>query len=195
MSYSVVVTQTNKSGFSPTVSPDPFASVTEEGGTSNIHIQSAYQGSYYSVDLVFEAEYPDPLTGNVLGTANVTNVTPTTFNFSDYGMTALKVSNNIIRISGTFTNAFPDEFYYFKLRDNSFEYLEPTTNVEFKALIHYNMPTPTTIEESYPFEVQAPTDFGGAAKSNVTHTMKQWIVWRYQPAVAAVQSLIAQGDV
>lgn len=196
MADKVVVVFSNQSGFEG-VSPDPLAVITDpEGGSlpepGIQYLPSIYAGTAYSVDLQFTVVYDNPIGGGVLGTTIASNVT-TTFNFAEFGMTAVKLNASTYRISGTFSNAFPDEYYRFKLKDNNFQVLPANTTEDFLALIEYNMPQPVTTRKEMLFNVSAPATFNGSPNINWPFTMYQWVIWRYQSAVASVQTLVNQG--
>lgn len=195
MADKVVVVYSNLSGFGG-VSPDPLAVITDpEGGAlpepGVQYLPSIYAGTAYSVDAQFTVVYDNPL-GGVLGTTIASNVT-TTFNFTEFGMTAVKLNASTYRISGTFSNAFPDEYYRFKMKNNSLQVLPANTTEDFLALIEYNMPQPVTTRKEMLFNVSAPATFNGSPNINWPFTMFQWVIWRYQSAVASVQSLVNQG--
>lgn len=194
MPRTVKIATANITGYGG-VSPDPRDQVIETGSAADQakYIPSLYEGETTSIDVIFTVEYTDEA-GTVLGTSNASNVS-TTFNFTQYGMTATKVNNYTLRIAGTYSNAFSDQYYRFVLDDMSLVLLPPTTTVKFKALVEYNKPNIVQIENNYETTVRAPDDFGGVVESNISYTFKQWIVWRYQSAIAAITSLVAQGKV
>jgi hypothetical protein len=195
MPNKVAVVFTNQSGFEA-VSPDPLAVVTDpEGGSQpepgTIYLPTIYAGTTYSIDIQFTVKYYDTLDA-LIGTSLASNVT-TTFNFTQFGMTAVKLNASTYRISGTYSNAFPDEYYRFKMKNNSLQVLPANTTEDFLALIEYNMPQPVTTNKEMLFNVSAPAEFNGSPNINWPFTMYQWVVWRYQSAVASVQSLVNQG--
>lgn len=195
MPSSVVATQTNLSGFQ-SVSPDPIANITDpEGGglpePGKLYLPTIYGGTTYSIDIQFNVQYYDALE-TLLGTSPASNVT-TTFNFTEFGMTAVKLNASTYRISGTYNNAFPDEFFQFKMKDNTLQVLPASTTQDFLALVEYNMPQPVTTRKEMLFNVSAPATFGGSPNINWPFTMYQWVVWRYQTAVASVQNLVSRG--
>lgn len=197
MPNKVAVVFTNQSGFE-SVSPDPLAIVTDpEGGSQpepgTLYLPTIYAGTTYSIDVQFTVKYYDPIAPETLvGTSPASNVT-TTFNFAQFGMTAVKVNASTYRISGTYSNAFPDEYYRFKMKNNTLQVLPANTTEDFLALVEYNMPQPVTTNKEMLFNVSAPAEFNGSPNINWPFTMYQWVVWRYQSAVASVQSLVNQG--
>jgi len=191
----VVATQTNQTGFTG-VSPDPIANITDpEGGglpePGKLYLPTIYAGTDYSVDIQFSVEYYGE-EGAVEGTTVASNVI-TTFNFTEYGMTAVKLNASTYRISGSFSNAFPDEYYEFKMKNGSLQVLPANTTEDFLALVEYNMPQPVTIRQEFLFNVSAPATFNGSPNINWPFTMFQWVVWRYQTAVTNVKSLVSRG--
>ena len=197
MADKVVVVFTNQSGFE-SVSPDPLAIITDpEGGSlpepGVTYLPTIYAGTTYSIDLQFTVKYYDPIDPRVLlGTSLANNVT-TTFNFAQFGMSATKINASTYRISGLYSNAFPDEYYRFKMKDNTLSVLPANTTEDFLALVEYNMPQPVTTMKEMLFNVSAPATFNGSPNINWPFTMYQWVVWRYQSAVASVQSLVSRG--
>lgn len=194
MPRTVKIATANVTGYGG-VTPDPRDQVIETGSPADQakYIPSLYEGETTSIDVIFTVEYTDEA-GTVLGTSNASNVS-TTFNFTQYGMAATKVNNYTLRIAGTYANAFSDQYYRFVLDDMSLVLLPPTTSVKFKALVEYNKPNIVQIENNYSTTVRAPDDFGGVVESDISYTFKQWVVWRYQSAIAAITSLVAQGKV
>jgi hypothetical protein len=195
MPNTVAVVFTNQSGFE-SVSPDPLAIITDpEGGSQPepgiIYLPTIYAGTTYSIDIQFTVTYYDTLNA-LIGTSLASNVT-TTFNFAQFGMSAVKLNASTYRISGTYSNAFPDEYYRFKLKNNTTAVLPANTTEDFLALVEYNMPQPVTTNKEMLFNVSAPATFNGSPNINWPFTMYQWVVWRYQSAVASVQSLVNQG--
>jgi hypothetical protein len=194
VSRNIVVTQSNITGFSA-VSPDPIAILTEEGFgvlAAATYLPSIYQGATISIDLEFNIEYIGALdiVEGVLPAQNVTSY----FNFSNHGLTATYISNNLIRIAGTYVNAFTDEYYNFVLKDMSQAILLPTTDEDFLALIEYNMPNPVTIKNEYLFDAVGRTDFASPTPtSSISGEMFQWIVWNYTPTVSTILSLVDEG--
>jgi len=197
MPNKVAVVFTNQSGFE-SVSPDPLAVITDpEGGSQPepgmLYLPTIYAGSAYSIDIQFTVKYYDPIAPDILlGTSLASNVT-TTFNFAQFGMTATKLNASTYRISGTYSNAFPDEYYRFKMKNNSLQVLPANTTEDFLALVEYNMPQPVTTNKEMLFNVSAPAEFNGSPNINWPFTMYQWVVWRYQSAVTSVQSLVSRG--
>jgi hypothetical protein len=195
MTDTVIAVQSNQSGFTG-VSPDPIANITDpEGGAlpepGTLYIPTIYDGTTYSVDIQFSVRYFDPL-GTLLGTLIASNVT-STFDFTQYGMTAVKLNPSTYRISGAFSNAFPDEYYRFKMKNGTLQVLPANTTEDFLALVEYNMPQPVTIRIEIPFSITAPETFTSGVNITWPFTMFQWVVWRYQTAVTNVKTLVSQG--
>jgi len=194
VSRNLVITKSNLIGFSA-VSPDPLAVLTEEGFgdlAANTYISSIYQGATISVDLEFTVRYLDAL-DVVEGILPATSVT-SNYDFTTHGITAAFISNNLLRISGTYSNAFNDEYYNFVLKDMTTAQLPASTQVDFLALIEYNMPNPVTIDKEYTFSAVARTDFSSPTPtSSISGQMNQWVVWNYAPATSSILSLVAQG--
>ena len=194
VSRNIVVTQSNITGFSA-VSPDPISILTEEGFgalAAATYLPSIYQGATISIDLKFDIEYIGALdiVEGILPAESVTSY----FNFSSHGLTTTYISNNLIRIAGTYVNAFTDEYYSFVLNDMSVVTLPATTNVDFLALVEYNMPNPVTIKNEYLFDAVGRTDFASPTPtSTVSGEMFQWVVWNYVPTVSTVLNLVTEG--
>lgn len=194
VSRNLVITKSNLIGFS-TVSPDPLDVLTQEGFgdlAANTYISSIYQGSTISVDLEFKVLYIGAMDVEE-GILPATSVT-SNYDFTTHGVTVAYINNNLLRISGTYSNVFSNEYYNFVLNDMSTIQLPATTQVDFLALIEYNMPNPVTVDKEYTFSVVARTDFSSPTPtSSIAGQMNQWVVWNYTPTVSSIQSLVAQG--
>jgi len=194
VSRNLVITKSNLIGFSA-VSPDPLDVLTQEGFgdlAANTYISSIYQGATISVDLEFKVRYLGALDVEE-GILPATSVT-SNYDFTTHGITAAFISNNLLRISGTYSNAFNDEYYNFVLKDMTTAQLPASTQVDFLALIEYNMPNPVTIDKEYTFSAVARTDFSSPTPtSSISGQMNQWVVWNYAPATSSILSLVAQG--
>jgi hypothetical protein len=188
----VIVTTSNIFGM-PAISPDPIGFFTEEGQgayAADKYLPSIYQGTTFSIDLTFSIEYTVFLTTFILPADSATSL----FDFSTHGITVTNVSNNVIRLSGTYVDAFPDEYYNFVLKDMSQAILLPTTEEDFLALIEYNMPNPVTIENQYLFDVVGPLEYNSPTPTTtVSGDMFQWIVWKYPPTVTTILDLVSRG--
>ena len=194
VSRNLVISKSNLTGFSA-VSPDPLAVLTEEGFgdlAANTYITSVYQGATISVDLEFKVRYLDALNVEE-GILPATSVT-SNYDFTTHGITAAFISNNLLRLSGTYSNVFSNEYYNFVLNDMSTIQLPATTQVDYLALIEYNMPNPVTVDKEYTFSAVARTDFSSPTPtSSIAGQMNQWVVWNYAPTVSSILSLVAQG--
>jgi hypothetical protein len=190
----VIVTTSNIFGM-PAISPDPIGFFTEEGQgayAADKYLPSIYQGTTFSIDLTFSIEY-SALLGGVIGTLPAESVT-SYFDFNIHGITTTYLSNNVIRLSGTYVNAFTDEYYNFVLKDMSQAILLPTTDEDFLALIEYNMPNPVTIENHYLFDAVGPLEYTSPTPTTtVSGDMFQWIVWKYPPTVTTILDLVSRG--
>jgi hypothetical protein len=76
--------------------------------------------------------------------------------------------------------------------DGTFKILPPETTEDFFALVEYNMPTPTSREETYPVNITVEAA-GIEPKQNVSINLTEYHYWKYQSAVAAVKDLVSRG--
>ena len=76
--------------------------------------------------------------------------------------------------------------------DGTFKVLPPDTTEEFYALVEYNMPTPTSRDESYPVTISIDAA-GIEPKQNVTINLTESHYWNYSSAVENVKSLAKRG--
>jgi len=183
----VSISTSNAIGF-VTVTPDPFAELTDDGilPIPGDYIPTIYGGQTISIDIGFSIVYPVLPSGTISNPA--TNVTAV-YDFATNGMN-VAYSGNTVTLSGTFSGAFDNEFYQFVMNDRTIQILSPDTAQEFKALVKYEMPSPVTQNNRYAFNVTGPGETG-----NVTlqFDVGQWIVWKYQTAVDNINSLVSQG--
>jgi len=182
----VIINTSNATGF-VTVSPDPISVLTNDGesATPNLYLPTIYGGQTISIDVGFNIRYPLD-EGNV--TAPATSVTAL-YDFAAVGINVTYLGD-VVRLSGTFSSTFENEYYEFVFDDNTLQVLPPNTTEDFKALVRYEMPNPVTQNNQYAFSVTGPGETG-----NVTlqANIGQWLVWRYQTAVTNVKTLVSQG--
>ena len=182
------VTKSNESGFA---SPpgDQYAGIADPL-QQQFYLQSVYEGTTFSVDLFFEGVYTDP--AEVVTYLPATNVT---FGSPDSGITITKLNNSTVRVTGPYSNPFPNTFYRFKMADYSEKILPASTTENWIALLEYNPPTPTFIEKTFNLTVTIPADpLLGGNPTEETVTMHGWVYWSYGTARASVISLAAQGE-
>ena len=182
------VTKSNESGFA-TPPGDEYAGV--DPLQLQYYLQSAYEGSAFSVDLTLEGAYTDPAT-ELVTYQPATNVT---FATQTSGITLTKLNANTVRVTGPYANPFPNTFYRFKMADYSVKILPSNTTEKWLGLVEYFPPSPTFIEKTFDLTVTIPADplLGGSATTE-TLTMHQWIYWNYAAARSAIVNLVAQGE-
>lgn len=186
---SVTVKYANQTGFVPV-----YGDQNTEG-LGALSIPTVYEGSAFSIDVQFFELTPDPIDPLLTVEAPATNVT-TTFDFSQYNMTATKLNANTYRIVGPCVNAFPSAKYEFTMPDKSVRVLAPNTTEPFLSLSHYTMPTNTTIQLSYVFTVTLagdPLAIPPVLPSTENVTLDQWVHWVFSSAAANVQAIVARG--
>jgi len=189
MSANVIVSFSNESGF-PTgeIPEDAYNFITDTILLSRA-VKSAWEGSTISVDITYTAEADDGTGNNVV--ANVSH-NSSSYDFTSIGLTYTVTSNNTARISGKTANLFPGRYYRFRMPDGTFKILPPETTEDFYALVEYNMPTPTSREETYPVNITVEAA-GIEPKQNVSINLTEYHYWKYQSAVAAVKDLVSRG--
>jgi len=158
------------------------------------YIPTVYEGGAFSVDITFEGAYATG-TPPTYTYAAATAVSVTT-DMSAFGLTFTKPSANVVRITGPYSNVFPNTYYRFVMPDLSLKVLPPNTTETFLALERYKMPSPTYTMKDIAFSVTIPADpIEGGSPTTETATMHQYIHWVYQTAVTNVQNLVAKGTV
>jgi hypothetical protein len=189
MSANVTVSFSNELGF-PTgeIPEDAYNFITDPILLSRA-VKSAWEGSIISVDITYTAEADDGTGNNVV--ANVTSHS-SSYNFAAIGLNYTITSNNTARISGKTANLFPGSYYRFRMPDGTFKILPPDTTEDFFALVEYNMPTPTSREETYPVTISVDAA-GIEPKQNVSINLTEYHYWKYQSAVATVKDLVSRG--
>jgi len=158
------------------------------------YIPTVYEGGLFSVDITFEGAYATG-TPPTYTYAAATAVSVTT-DMSAFGLTFTKPSANVVRITGPYSNVFPNTYYRFVMPDLSLKVLPPNTTETFLALERYQMPSPTYIMKDIVFSVTISADptLGGSPTTE-TATMHQYVHWVYQTAVTNIQNLVAKGTV
>lgn len=189
MAGTVSITLANKSGFSA-VSPDPKASVTEEGGLGGEFIDTVYDGDSFLVDVVFNITFIDGEASTSVTPSNVIS----SFNFTEAGLITSKPNVYTYRIQGPWSSPFTGQFYQYKLADRTLAVLPGDTTQGIRALVRYKMPSFTTIEKTIPFSVTGLNPYTGLPET-ISFSAKQWIVWRYQSARNNILAQVARGVV
>lgn len=189
MAANVTVVLSNETGFSSGIPSDAYSFITDPILLSRA-VKSAWEGTTISVDIEYTAEVDLDGTGNL--TSAVVSNNQSTYDFESIGLTYTKLTDSTARISGTTANLFPGAYYRFRMPDGTFKVLPPDTTEEFYALVEYNMPSPTSRQETYPVTITVEAA-GIEPKQNVTIDLTEWHYWKYQSAVAAVKDLVARG--
>jgi hypothetical protein len=146
----------------------------------------------FSIDLIFEAVYGDPLDPSTLTYEYVSDVRDF-FDWSSIGLTYTKLNDYSIRLSGTASNIFTDQFYRFKLTDYTEQNLSADTELPFFGLIQYKMPNPTTTFITFPFEADYPTTPSSSTITTEQFGMVQQYFWRFQVALANIAAANERG--
>ena len=189
MSANVIVSFSNESGFPIGEIPeDEYNFITDPILLARA-VKSAWEGPTISVDITYTGEADDGTGNNVV--ANVSH-NSSSYDFTSIGLTYTVTSNNTARISGKTANLFPGQYYRFRMPDGTFKILPPETTEDFFALVEYNMPTPTSREETYPVNITVEAA-GIEPKQNVSINLTEYHYWKYQSAVAAVKDLVSRG--
>ena len=140
----------------------------------------------FSVDIIVEGVIEDPLDPLIVTYEYATDVT-SSFDWASIGVTFTKINNYTIRLTGPVNNIFTNQYYEFKMADYSIQVLPADTELPFFGLIRYQMPNPTVIMKTFPFEAELPTT--GLEEFE----MSQWYSWRFQVAVANIAAANARG--
>lgn len=179
------ITRVNVSGFTGDAELVPT-----DPEQAQFYVPSAVESiDNFSIDLVFEGVYTDPLNPY----RYVTDVR-STFNWSSIGITFTKLNAYTIRLTGPAANVFTNQYYRFKMTDYSEQVLPADTELPFFGLIRYQMPNPTITMKTYPFEVDVPPDplIPGSGYTE-SFNMFQWISWRFQVALANIAAANSRG--
>ena len=189
MSANVIVSFSNESGFPIGEIPeDAYNDITDPILLARA-VKSAWEGTTISVDITYTGEADDGTGNNVV--ANVSH-NSSSYDFTSIGLTYTVTSNSTARISGKTANLFPGQYYRVRMPDGTFKILPPETTEDFFALVEYNMPTPTSREETYPVNITVEAA-GIEPKQNVSINLTEWHYWKYQSAVASVKDLVSRG--
>lgn len=186
------LTQSNATGFVNIEPLDPLSLEINDDDplTSDYiewHIPSIFEGTTYSIELTANVEYFEDEV--LIGTLPVRAIS-TSYDFGQNGLEANIISNDTIILSGTFVNAFTDQYYEFVLEDGSVVELAPNVNSTFKALIEYEMPDITTIDFEFPFNFSVNAEFESAVIESDTKDIEQWVVWEFNTAANIIQQLV-----
>ena len=191
------LSQTNASGFVSIVPRDPLSTEINDDNPLTAdylewHIPSINEGTTYSIDLTANVMYYTDTLGvlTLVGSLPVRSIN-TSYDFSQHGMTVSIISNDTVRLSGTFGNVFQDSYYEFVLENGSTIQMAPDVNSTFKALIEYEMPSITTVDKEFPFNFTVNTAFASATTVSDTKNVGQWVCWAFEPTANLIQQLVA----
>ena len=182
------VTQSNEIGIPSAPAGDQYGSGDE--AQLQFYLKSVYEGTSFSVDLTFDGVYIDIAeTKTYLPATNVTFTAPST------GIVITKLSNSSVRVTGPYSNPFPNTFYRFKMADYTTKILPASTTEKWIGLVEYNPPSPTYLEKTFDLAVTIPDDpVLGGNPTTETITMHQWVYWTYSSARDSIKSLAARGE-
>ena len=188
--------QSNLFGFANIVPQDPLTTEINDaspltGDYIQWHVPSIYEGTNYSIDLTANVQYYDNATGTptLVGSLPVISAN-TSYNFGQHGMVASIISNDTIRLSGTFANVFTDSYFEFVLENGNTVQMAPNVNSTFKALIEYEMPNVTSVDLAFPFNFSVNTEFASSVVVSDTKDVGQWAVWKLEPIAVLIQQLV-----
>lgn len=188
------LTQSNATGFVNITPRDPLSTEINDASPLTAdyiewHMPSINENTTYSIDLKSNVQYFDAnLT--LLGYLPVLSIN-TSYNFSQNGMVANVISNDTIRISGTFGNVFLDQYYEFVLENGSLVQMAPNVNSTFKALVEYEMPNITFLDKEFPFTFLVNTEFASSVTTTDSKDVEQWVCWAFEPTANIIASLVA----
>lgn len=190
----VVITKLNMSGFPSGIPGDAYAGITEDGGApSQLLIPSVYQGSTFSIDIKFEVK--EIISETEFEFLPVISVTPTAV--SGITQTILPDSDPLsvtIRVSGTLTGVFPDEYYNFLMRDLQVRTLPAINSEDYIAVVEYHAPATKHVEKTYSFNVVWGAGLLGMAGSS-TITITQNVYWNYSVSINTFTAVLATGEI
>jgi len=183
------ITQANVSGFSGDSELVPI-----DPEQAQFYIPSAVELlDNFSIDLIVEGVYGDPSDPMLVTYQYATDVR-SSFDWASIGMTFTKINPYTVRLTGPATNVFTNQYYRFKMADYTEQVLPADTELPFFGLIRYQMPNPTIIMKTFPFEADTPAGIvGGTTSSTEEFDMFQWFSWRFQVALANIAAANARG--
>jgi hypothetical protein len=188
------VTAGNPIGFPvPAINPpDPPA----EGETIVIPIpDDVYEVDSFSFDLTYQL-YTQEIAGETITQTNVN----TEIEFISYssgeitGLSAIKIDDQTIRISGAISDAFNDAFYRFVMPDYSVKTLPASTTEEYLALIEWSIPS-IRIKDFTHTVICKVTNLEDNTFEERTNTFPQTVYWKLEPALAQFRNLLAKGKI
>jgi hypothetical protein len=181
---SLSVTPSNPIGF-----PSPPLNPFEPPEIAQPVIDDVYEGVYFSFDLVYQLF--NDLGGDPPQIENIsTEVELLSYSSSSVsGLSAQKINQNTIRVSGTIVNAFTDGFFKFLMPDNTLQVLPPDTDQEFVALVQWSPPTTKIIDFMHTIECKV-TNLVDNTFQTDSRTFNQTVYWKYDTSLAQFQSLV-----
>jgi hypothetical protein len=177
--YFIETEVSNLSGFS-SIAGDEYSSIS--GDELFDYLKSSASSDNFSIDLSFKMRK----TGSVSGISYLP-IPIVSYPPELNGIVISKLNSSTVRISGTTSRMFNDE-YQFVLDDGSKVSLPPDTTHPFKALVQYSMPSPTQITIQYPFVLDvSPSDLPS------TKAITQYSYWIIGGTFNNIKSLVKRG--
>jgi hypothetical protein len=170
--------------------PDPplgFSETEEE-------LKDIYENTTISFDILYQLVYPGLLEGDP-----VTNVT-TKIDLVSYttdvsGLSATKVSDQVIRVSGTPSDIFTDGFYKVLLKDKkTLKEIKNDAGEEFLTIVQWAIPSIKIKEFTHNVTVKI-TNLDDASFDNDSNVLIQTAYWKYDAAATTFRNLLDRSDI
>lgn len=185
-------TKQNESGFPGIVETtnDP------EGGSSAppSRIKAVYEyGNSFSIELKFVEYSIDPATQLPIELPVV--ISDITFNPYTTGITCIKMSDDVLKISGKLDAIFTDALYKFVMPDRTTKILPANTTEEYLTLASWSPPSEKRKDISHALSLTYTASDQPTTSITQTMNIQQEIHWSYGIAVSNFQSLLAKGTI
>jgi len=180
------ITTGNTVGFpSPPLNPDP-------GDLTNT-LEDIYEGSKISFDVIYQLynESFPPGGPNVDATTSVDLISYTN---GINGLTAQKVSDQVIRISGTPTGVFTDGYYTVLKKDGSVVDVSQSDTGDYVAVVGWSIPS-TKIKDIIHEITANVKDLDTNEHEIITEQVTQDVYWRADLAVQAFREKLNRGSI
>jgi hypothetical protein len=166
-----------------------------EGETVVIPIpDDVYEVDSFSFDLTYQL-YSE-IAGETVTQTNVdTEIELISYSSGEItGLSAVKIDDQTVRISGAISDAFNDAFYRFVMPDYSVKLLPASTTEEYLALIEWSIPS-IKIKDFTHTVICKVTNLEDDTFEERTNTFPQTVYWKLEPALLQFRNILAKGKI
>jgi len=157
-------------------------------------LKDIYENNPISFDLRYQLVTPGAMEGDPETNVS-TKVDLVSYTANVSGLSAIKVSDQVIRVSGTPTDIFTDGYYNVLLRDKkTLKKLQSDSGEDFLTIVQWAIPTTRTKQFTQNVTVTV-TNLDDSSFENNSNLLLQTAYWRSDLATATFRNLLSQSDI